>query len=518
MVCHCSVPNGCRQPETNAPHSATPAHPAASPHPAKAMTPPQRCQLAIEALARVETVSRLAGEREVSRKFVYQQAAKAQVALEEAFSPADRDDQKVLFHLPVTKAWLRQLILGLTLICHSSLRGVTELLRDLFDYDISPSTVHNVLQAAVPQATACNGQQDLSRVRIGAHDEIFQSGRPVLVGIDADSTYCYLLSLEEHRDAETWGVRLLEAQQRGFRPEATIADAGQGIRAGQALAMPEVPCRGDVFHALRTVQSSATFLENRAYGAIGVVADLQRKKARLKWRGRPTHGTAVKLGHAQREEARAVTLADDVATLLAWLREDVFAVAGPDHATRRELFDFIVAELRSRESLCPHRIGPVARALANQRDDLLAFVAELDRELATVAAEFQVAVESARAVLNIQRLSPDDPSRWPREADLRNQLGSRYYSLSTAVGEVARRTVRASSLVENLNSRLRNYFFLRRHLGPDYLALLQFFLNHRRFLRSERAERAGKSPAELLAGSPHPHWLELLGYVRFSRN
>ena len=28
----------------------------------------------------------------------------------------------------------------------------------------------------------------------------------------------------------------------------------------------------------------------------------------------------------------------------------------------------------------------------------------------------------------------------------------------------------------------------------------------------------GKSPAELLNGSPHPHWLEMLAYVRFSRN
>ena len=30
------------------------------------------------------------------------------------------------------------------------------------------------------------------------------------------------------------------------------------------------------------------------------------------------------------------------------------------------------------------------------------------------------------------------------------------------------RVVRASSLVENLNSRLRTYFFLRRQLGGDY--------------------------------------------------
>jgi hypothetical protein len=69
-----------------------------------------------------------------------------------------------------------------------------------------------------------------------------------------------------------------------------------------------------------------------------------------------------------------------------------------------------------------------------------------------------------------------------------------------------------------LNSRLRGYFFLRRQLGPDYLVLLQFFLNHRRFLRSEHAERVGKSPAELLTGTAHAHWLELLGHTRFCRN
>jgi hypothetical protein len=82
------------------------------------------------------------------------------------------------------------------------------------------------------------------------------------------------------------------------------------------------------------------------------------------------------------------------------------------------------------------------------------------------------------------------------------------------VVELAGETVRASSLVENLNSRLRSYFFLRRHLGQDYLALLQFFLNHRRLARSDRYESVGKTPAELLTGQSHPHWLELLGYTR----
>ena len=48
--------------------------------------------------------------------------------------------------------------------------------------------------------------------------------------------------------------------------------------------------------------------------------------------------------------------------------------------------------------------------------------------------------------------------------------------------------------------------------------LLRFFLNHRRFLRTDRPERVGKSPRELLTGRTHPHWLELLGHERFDRN
>ena len=68
-------------------------------------------------------------------------------------------------------------------------------------------------------------------------------------------------------------------------------------------------------------------------------------------------------------------------------------------------------------------------------------------------------------------------------------------------------------MVENLNSRLRNYFFsAAQGLSDGYVNLLQFFLNHRQFMRSIRPERVGKSPKELLTGKLHPHWLELLGF------
>ena len=118
----------------------------------------------------------------------------------------------------------------------------------------------------------------------------------------------------------------------------------------------------------------------------------------------------------------------------------------------------------------------------------------------------------------MQSLPETDRRRWRREARLRETLRGRYYGVCADVEELSVGVVRASSLVENLNSRLRNYFFLRRHLGEGYLALLQFFLNHRRYLRSEHAHRVGKSPTELLTGEPHRHWLELLGYTPYVRS
>jgi hypothetical protein len=174
--------------------------------------------------------------------------------------------------------------------------------------------------------------------------------------------------------------------------------------------------------------------------------------------------------------------------------------------------------LRARESACPHRIRPVRTLLENQRDALLAFAVKLDRDLTALAQEWQIGVTTAREVLQMQALPLRDPKRWRGEAALRATLRGRYHGVCTAVQDLAARVVRASSLVENLNSRLRTYFFLWRQLGADSLTLLQFFLNHRRYLRSENPSRVGQSPAELLTGEPHAHWLELLGYTRFARN
>jgi hypothetical protein len=123
-----------------------------------------------------------------------------------------------------------------------------------------------------------------------------------------------------------------------------------------------------------------------------------------------------------------------------------------------------------------------------------------------------------RRVLMVLSRNDRDPRRWTEEQPLRFALRGRFFEVCEAIAGLMNKAVRASSLVENLNSRLRSYFFLRRRLGADYLSLLQFFLNHRPLQRSDCPERVGRSPAEVLTGQAHLHWLSLLGYTRFTRN
>ena len=126
-----------------------------------------------------------------------------------------------------------------------------------------------------------------------------------------------------------------------------------------------------------------------------------------------------------------------------------------------------------------------------------------------------MSVETVRNVLNIEALEPEDPARWPGEAVLRERLGNRYFPLSESVSELARRTVRASSIVENLNSRLRSYFFLRRHLTAGLPSLAPVLpqpppFPAKRAARADRQEPGGATDrrgAWPLAGATRLHSL-----------
>jgi hypothetical protein len=72
-----------------------------------------RASLALEALKKSRPITALSDVYNVSRQFIHKQKNKAVDSINKVFSDADlkSDDEKILFNLPVTKSWVKQLIL-----------------------------------------------------------------------------------------------------------------------------------------------------------------------------------------------------------------------------------------------------------------------------------------------------------------------------------------------------------------------------------------------------------------------
>jgi hypothetical protein len=118
-----------------------------------------------------------------------------------------------------------------------------------------------------------------------------------------------------------------------------------------------------------------------------------------------------------------------------------------------------------------------------------------------------------RATCLLHRKPENSVTFWQAWNRLHAAIGRPFYAVYAAVSQAMKSTPRSSSLVENLNSRIRNCLTLRRHLNGScaWLGPLQFFFNHRRFIRGRCSGRVGKSPREVMTGHGHPHWLTLLG-------
>ena len=142
----------------------------------------QRQTLALQTLRYNKSIAELSRTNKVSRKFLYQQKHKATEASNDAFA---KNDDNVIFYLPITKIWLMSFILCLLLHCRSSIRGVQKLLSDMFDYSMSVGSIVNHVNTATQIAKSINVKQDLSYIHIAAADELYHQNKPILSGIDS---------------------------------------------------------------------------------------------------------------------------------------------------------------------------------------------------------------------------------------------------------------------------------------------------------------------------------------------
>ena len=480
--------------------------------PAKFMTPAQKKRAALDALSNRKTITRLADENNTSRKFIRQQGCKAQAALETVFNVNDASNDDVIYNLPVTKKWIEQLVLALMLLGHTSYRSIIMLLKDVLDYDISLGSINAIFNDAVEQARTINDGEDLTNIAVTANDELFHKNKPILSGVDTRSLYCYLLASEDKRDEDTWAVHLMDAEIKGLSPQRTIGDDAKGLVAGHKQVFPQADYHYDNFHLSRTLMDLRLYFRNRLKSTITALNDLQRSS-----QSTSEPGLSEPLLLAGKEVNRIRHISMTLDTLISWLEHDVFNKAGPTPEERRELYDFVIDEFKKLECIESHRITSVRITLENKRDAALGFSDVLAEKFTLLSKQFSLPIETVWSMCKLQRCAYSSDQYYFRSRPLESELEGRFDEVEDAVLEAMDSTERTSSMVENLNGRVRKHIENRREIGHGYLDLLRFFINHKPLIRSARPERKGKTSAEILSGKSHPRWLELLGFERFQR-
>jgi hypothetical protein len=456
-------------------------------------------------------VSELAQDYATSRQFLYTLRAKAQVALASALAAGTAgrprlDQRLVVDHLAVERA-----ILVLNQVTHASVRAIQESLAQILRVERSLGMIHGILAQAGCRARQLRVIPD--HAVDGVADEIFAAHRPVLEVVEPQSGAVLCLTPTPARDETAWGCTLLDLIDPGVTIAHLTADGALGMRAGAravGLAEPHL----DHWHTLRDLGRLAQVLEHTAYRSLARAERTQQAAAaeayrrahgRRPQRGRPLQAASdpASVQQATAEEEEAVRRADGVAIVLAAVREILPPVDRTSGRLHRS--DGVRADLGAAVALLRDlggRATEAASLLEHRAPGLVAYFAPLEAQLREPRAvlgedvvDFLAWAWHYRHALALTEAA----EAWPTAPDRARQVW-------TALDQA----VRATGMVENLNSILAPHRAAHRGLPANVLSVFAVYRNHHVFARGKRADH---SPLELL-GLPAPDWLDALGYGR----
>jgi hypothetical protein len=474
-----------------------------------------KCAMAFQAIGRQQTITDISKNFDCSRTTVHAQKNRALEAAANAFDDTQADEE-VLFSIPVTKAFINMTVVALNLICGSSYRGIMLFLESIFGYSIALGSVFNILDAAADKAESINNAYELNAIRSSAADELFHRNQPILSIVDIESRFCALLARANDRDHETWAIYLLYLQARGYAPDVSIVDSAKGLVKGHEIVLPKTVLRHDHFHFIRDLKDCSRFLKNEVASRVTDTLKIIRRADKAQTvEKKKAHADGLSAAMA---ELSALENTHATFALLAhWLQHDVLQLAGYKPDERAMLYDFIVAEMTALANVHPHRIDAIVTSLNYRRTALLDVANALNDQFEQLAARFKISINTIWRVCYTARYGFDSANYGEQSSALDELIGEQYDEIEDAVLLILESTHRCSSMVENLNSRVRPYLEERKSVGQKTLSLIQFYLNHKPFMRSKHERLVNKTPAEALTGKAHLPWLEMLGFAPVKR-
>ena len=448
---------------------------------------------------------------QISRTFLYQLLFLANLQLETLFSDEKRLFQKDHRHF-------EQLILLLRLEGTCSLLSIAAIVKAL---EYHPNSVGYLSQFfhSAGQALPSTLVMPSKTLVFYLSDEIFAIHAPILVTIDARSTTILNIELASDRSADTWRAHFEALENHQFVSLGLASDRGLGLMAGYRAACDMALWVADYFHEFRDLFEVLHQVERQAYTAIDKEYDAMQKFARAKSEAN-LHQRLHHYDTAHHACEQAMALYDHLALLLHLLRE-ALQLCSPHGRLRT------VENVRSELMLLLDMIAELDCAAITKTlkpiythiDDIVvpfkqveAIATALRAVVPHDALEFLV-LAWHHAHFGYQAGSKQKAYH-QRERDFwlacaEGLLGDAFDTLKALVFDQLDSIVRASSLVEMVNSLIRPYLnSCKGQITQETLNLIMFYHNHRRY---KSGKRQGKAPLELLIGKPlEAPWWELL--------
>jgi hypothetical protein len=369
------------------------------------------------------------------------------------------------------------------------------------------STWHRRIKAAgLAAGRALKGLDAQCRalVLVGCLDEIFFHGRPVLVGIEPTSLTWFLGQKADDRSGATWAKALHDWTAL----EYVLADAGAGLQAGIAAVQHKRQAEGqtslenglDVFHTTQEARRVLRLSWNQVERSWEQAEAATRRVDRAQRQGEDSRGVAAAARCAWKTAEAAFQQYEhsEAGWKIAHVALAVFRPDGRlnDRAWAQEQIARALPVLSGRE-------WSKVRGFL-EAEETLTFLDRLHRQLQGAVPSDPLRAELVR-LWWLRRRRPRAKLQGhvagaghvghlvqqvvcqKMDADWRESYG--------AVSRVLRRTVRASSAVECMNSVLRMHQSRHRTVNQGLLDLKRLYWNCREFREGKRQRHR---PYELL--------------------
>jgi len=424
----------------------------------------------------------------------------------------------------VDEAQLDRATVALRAMSPNSIRAIEDMLPIIYP-GVAPSfgKIQSITARAEAKAAKFNRRTDLSRIVSAALDEMFSQGDPVLAGVDLDSGYLFSLSLRASRSGADWAEVLGDGQAQGLDLSVVLKDAGAGIDAGVRAAFPDAERRDDCFHALYEMNKVQRQLEHKAYAAIALEHEEQKKLATIRAKDKPERAEQKRhLASASKNCLNAIERYERFAAAKRKAHEamEYIDVDSGELRTGEQTRSMIEAAAEEMQRIDYAKSKKVARYIRNRAPGLSLAIADLYTRLQALFPIYTPnAVCLACLILHLlsrvrKRSGPLPPNERTRHllgafALLKDLLGEKTDELFEAVETLLEKHHRASSAIEGFNAALRPHLYVHKGVTQNFLELFRAYYN----LRTRRSGRhKGTSPHQCLTGSPVNDWLSLIGF------